>query len=133
DHDDMLIAARDALAARAAVVDAAPGQLVDPGRLEAAVVDAGRDDDRLRPELVVARHLHEPGRAALVDLRHLLDGQELGAEALRLRRRPPGQVGPGEPDREAQVVLDPRALAGLAAGRLALDERGAQALGGAVD
>ena len=40
---------------------------------------------------------------------------------------------PGEAHREAQVVLDPRALAGLAAGGLALDQRRPQPLRGAVD
>ena len=39
---------------------------------------------------------------------------------------------PLEPLREAQVVLDRGALAGLAAGRLALDDDRAQALGGGV-
>ena len=77
--------------------------------------------------------LDEPRRPALVDRGHLLHGQELGAEARRLRRRPAGEVGAGQAHREAEVVLDPRALAGLAAGRLALDQRRPQPFRRAVD
>ena len=44
-----------------------------------------------------------------------------------------GQLAARHPVRKAQVVLDPRALAGLAAGRGAFDEHRAQTLGGAVD
>ena len=63
----------------------------------------------------------------------LLHGQQLGAEAARLVVRAAREIGAGEPVREAEVVLDPRALPGLAARRGALDQHGAQALGGAVD
>ena len=40
---------------------------------------------------------------------------------------------PDTPSGKAEVVLDPRTLAGLAAGRGAFDEHRAQSLGGAVD
>ena len=133
DDHHVLVAARHALAARAAVVHAAAGQLLDAGRVQAAVVDPGGDDDRLRAQPVVTGQLHEPRRPALVDGGHLLHGQELGAEAGRLRRGPAGEVGAGEAHGEAEVVLDPRALAGLAARRLALDQRRSQALRRAVD
>ena len=92
DDDHVLVAARHALAARAAVVDAAAGQLLDPRRVQPAVVDAGRDDHRRGAQLVAAGQPDDLGRAALVDLGHLLDGQQLGAEALRLGGRAAGQV-----------------------------------------
>ena len=57
----------------------------------------------------------------------------LGAEPRRLGHRAVREVGAGEALREAEVVLDRRALTGLTAGRLALDDDGAQALGGGVD
>ncbi len=46
---------------------------------------------------------------------------------------PPGQVAAPDPGREAQVVLDPGALPGLAPDGLPLDEHRLQALGAAVD
>ena len=58
---------------------------------------------------------------------------ELGAEAAGLVGRPLGEVGALEAAREAEVVLDPARLAGLAARGLALDHDGAQPLGRAVD
>jgi len=63
----------------------------------------------------------------------LLRGQHLGAEPPRLVGRPLGELGAREALREAEVVLDPRALAGLAAGRLPLDQHGPQPLRRAVD
>ena len=64
--------------------------------------------------------------------RHLLHGEQLRAEAARLVVRAAREVGAREPVGEAEVVLDPRALAGLAARRLALDEHRAQPLRRAV-
>ena len=46
---------------------------------------------------------------------------------------PVGELGAGDAVGEAEVVLDPRALPGLAAGGVPLDEHGAQALRRAVD
>ena len=60
-------------------------------------------------------------------------GDQFGAELLRLPARALGQLAAGHPVGKAQVVLDPRALAGLAAGGGAFDEHRAQSLGGAVD
>ena len=44
-----------------------------------------------------------------------------------------GQLAAGHAGREAEVVLDPHAAAGLAPGRRALEHHGVQPLGGAVD
>ena len=103
------------LAARPAVVDAAPGQLVDAGRLEAPVLDAGGDDHAVRLDLASVGEHDGTGRAPLVDADDLAHGHHLGAEAPRLGRRPAGEIGAREADREAEVVLDPRALPGLPA------------------
>ena len=83
-------------------------------------------------ELAAARERDDALRSARLELVDLLDRQQLGAEAARLVVRAAREVGAGEAVREAEVVLDPRALAGLAAGRLALHEHGAQPLGRAV-
>ena len=60
-------------------------------------------------------------------------GDQFGAELLGLPARALGQLATRHPVRKAQVVLDPRALARLTAGRGAFDEHRAQTLGGAVD
>ena len=61
---------------------------------------------------------------------HDLPGQHrLGAEPGRLRDGPVGEVGAGHALGEAEVVLDGRALPGLPARRVALDDDGAQPLG----
>ncbi len=73
-----------------------------------------------------------PGRAVHLQAGHLARGQHLGAE---LRGLPPGPVGelrPRYPIREAQVVLDPRALPRLTSGREPLHQHGAQPLRSAV-
>ena len=63
---------------------------------------------------------------------HVPGGQHLGAELGGLAPGPVGELRPGHPVGEAQVVLDPRALAGLPAGGGPLDQHRAQALGRAV-
>ena len=59
--------------------------------------------------------------------------EQLGAELARLPAGPVGELAAGDAVGEAEVVLDPAALPGLPAGRLALDEHRPQPLGGAVD
>ncbi len=62
-----------------------------------------------------------------------MDGQQLGAEPPRLVGRAAREVRAAEAGGKAEVVLDPARLAGLTAGRLALDHDRLQALRGAVD
>ena len=73
------------------------------------------------------------GRPVHLDTDHVPGGDHLGAELDRLPPRPLGQLRPGHPVREAQVVLDPGTLPGLAAGGGALDQHRPQSLGRAVD
>ena len=75
----------------------------------------------------------QPGRAGHLQADHVAGGEQLGAELDRLAAGPVGELRAGDAVGEAEVVLDPAALPGLAAGRRALDQHGAQALGGAVD
>ena len=77
--------------------------------------------------------MHDLGRAAPLDAGHLLHRQQLRAEPLRLGGCAASEVAAAEAGREAEVVLDARALAGLAAERLPLHQRGLQALGCSVD
>ena len=59
--------------------------------------------------------------------------EDLGAEPARLLQRAARELVARHARREAEVVLDPRRRARLAAGRLALDDDRAQALRRAVD
>ena len=79
---------------------------------------------------VAAVEVHLPRRG--VDPRDRPGHEDLGAEPPRLLQRAARQLVARHARREAQVVLDPRRGAGLAAGRLALDHDRAQALRCAV-
>ena len=58
---------------------------------------------------------------------------ERGAEPRRLEHGPPAELAAGDAAREAEVVADHRARAGLPAERLALEHQRGQAFRGAVD
>ena len=67
---------------------------------------------------------------------HAGDGlrpEQLGAEALGLGQGAAGELRAAEAVGKAQVVFDGRALAGLAAGRAALDHQRAQPFGRAIN
>ena len=87
----------------------------------------------MRRDVGAVREAHDARRAAPVEADGAARRQQLGAEAACLRRRPVREVGAREPGGEAEVVLDPRALSRLAAGRLPLDDDRPQALRRAVD
>ena len=59
--------------------------------------------------------------------------EDLGAKAQRLLMGAVGQLGAADALREAGVVLDPRARAGLASGSHAFENDRVQPLGGGVD
>ena len=89
----------------------------------------------IRAWLEISRAVGEGDDAVLVlnpQAGHLL-GQNLDAEALGLGDGAAGQVRAAEAVGEAQIVLDARRRARLAAGGLALDHHGVQALGRPVD
>ena len=73
-----------------------------------------------------------PRRAPHLQAGDVGRGQDLGPELGRLAAGPVGELGAADPVGEAEVVLDPGALAGLPAGGLPLDQDGAQPLGGGV-
>ena len=82
-----------------------------------------------RPPSSVTRVAVVVGAIASIAARH----DDLGAQPQRLLARSRCEVVARDAAREAEVVLDAGRRAGLAAGRLALDEQRAQALRGAVD
>ena len=132
-HVHLLVLAAFGLGERGAVVDAHPGHLGAAGRVELPVGDAGGQDDRLGVDRGAVAEPDGPGLAVHLEGGHLGGGDQLGAELDRLPPRPVRELPAGQAVREAQVVLDPGGLARLAAGRVLLDEHGAQPLGRAVD
>ena len=101
------------------------GRVVDPGALEVgpafqrqrAVACAGRDDDRLAvDEFILGQVQPQPAAVPVgVEPDCLAGAGQLGAELQRLENGAAGQVGAGEAEREAEVVLDPGAGRGLPA------------------
>ena len=86
----------------------------------------------MRGDLAAVGERTARDRAAHLQPDHVAGGEHLGAELARLPARPVGELGAGHAVGEPEVVLDPRALARLAAGGLPLDEHGAQPLRRAV-
>ena len=132
DDVDVLARAGGGLGERGPVVDPAPGHLVEPGRAELPVRDPGGEDDGVCVDGAAVGEADRARRAVDVEADHVAGGEQLGAEPGGLPPRPLGQLRPGHPVREPEVVLDPRALARLAAGGGALHQHGAQPLGRAV-
>jgi hypothetical protein len=133
-HDvHVLVLAPLGLGERRAVEDARPGHLRTAGGVELPVGDASREDDRLGADRTAVGQPQRLSRPVHLEGGGLAGGQQLGAELDGLPPRAVGELTAGYAVGEAEVVLDPRGLARLAAGRVLLHEHGAQALGRAVD
>jgi hypothetical protein len=117
DHVHVLVLAALGLGERRAVVDARAGHLGAAGSRQLPVGDPGREDDRLGVDRAAVGQPQLFGRAGHLEAGRLDGRQQLGAELDRLTPRPVGELAAGQAVGEAQVVLDPRGLAGLAAGR----------------
>ena len=131
--DDVDVLAVDVarLAARRAVEEALAREPLEARDRQLAPGDAAGEDDRLRADHVAAVEVDLLG--GRVDPLELAGHEDLGAEPAGLLERAAGELVAGDAVGEAEVVLDPRRRAGLAARRLALDDERAQALRRAVD
>ena len=114
------------VAARRAVRDALAGEPVEAVDREAPPRDTAREDDRPRAQDVAAVEVQLPRRG--VDPRDRPGDEDLGAEPARLLEGTARELVARDAGREAEVVLDPGRRAGLAAGRLPLDDDRPQAL-----
>ncbi len=114
------------LAARGAVRDPLPGELLETGDGQTPPRDTAREDDRARSQAVAAVEM-DPARLG-VDPGDRPGHEHLRAETTRLPERTTGQLVARDARGKAEIVLDPRRRPGLAAGRLALDHDRAQAL-----
>ena len=114
------------------VVDAEALVALELGEVELSVLGAGGDDHRPavddRPVGQLDRVVAVVGRQADRERRH----HHARAEPPRLERRALGELAPGDPGREPEVVLDPRRRARLAAERDLVDHLRVEALRGAV-
>ena len=137
DQHDFLACAHPGLERRRPVPDAVTLEVAQAGNLRAAIARAARDHHGARAQTtpVVELHGHLGVGPALraFERRGLRRDQDLGAELLRLHERAAGQRLPRDSGREAEVVLDARARAGLAAERAAVEHDDAEALRGRVD
>ena len=118
------------LAACGAVRDALADEPVEALDRELPPRDAAREDDRPPAEHVAAVEVHLT--RVRVDARDRARDEDLGAEPPRLLERAARELVAGDARREAEVVLDPRRRAGLAARGLALDDDRPQPLRRAV-
>src|SRR5437764_14995514 len=117
-----------------AVPNPAADQLLDAGRVETAVRDAGGDHAAPCAKVPAAAQVQlEAALGPRLGADDLDPDEDLGAEAQRLRVGAAGQFAPADALREAGVVLDPRARARLAARGHAFENDRAQPLGGGVD
>jgi hypothetical protein len=116
-----------------AVENAGPDQRLQPRHGQPAPGDAGRDDDRLSRDLVAVGQAHDARLAALLQPGRGLGEHHVRAEDPGLLAGPAGELVPADPVREAGVIADHRAVAGLAAGNGLLQYDRLEPLGRGVD
>ena len=104
-------------------------------RARPPVFGAGRDDHRVAPERRGPSSIWTAyGCRSQVSCVAPFRDHDLGAEFLRpARTRAPGQLLPGDAGGKAEIVLDPRARAGLSARRVRLQHQHIETLRRAVD
>jgi hypothetical protein len=132
--DDILAAAALGIPGHDRVVHAGAAEALDAVGLELTPLGSGRHHHRAGEHVlpVVEVDAHEALRA-IGQLHRAMEAREHRVEAARLERRVARQLRAGDAGREAEVVLDARARAGLSAGSPGLCHERAQALGAAVD
>ena len=118
----MITGAGRRLGGRRAVVDTAADEIVGPGRLELPVAHPRGQHDGMAEHAGAVVEDHPPGRTLHLKTDRCPRRDELRAEPQRLTSRPIGELAAGHAVGEAEIVLDPRALTGLAAGLLAQRE-----------
>ena len=116
------------------MVDAGAGEAVDVRGVEPAPARAGRDDDGARERVLAVVEVDaDQALGPARELDRAVEARQHRVEAARLQRGLARQLGARDAGREADVVLDPGARAGLAAGRPGLGDERPQPLRAAVD
>ena len=104
-------------------------ELVEPLDPEAAVARAGREHDRRACTRSPVASCDVARVVAAFELHRFVGDRDLDPELLRLAERAAHQRHARNAGREAEVILDPRRGAGLAAERAAIDRQHRQAFG----
>ena len=138
DQRDLLARAELGLDRRGPIGDAGALELVEIGDVGPAVARARRDHDRARraSSAPLARSSAKPGCVRSSSQWSFVDRErdgELGAEFGRLGEGAAGERLAGNAGREAEIILDPRRRARLAAERARVEHEHRQAFGRAID
>ena len=131
-HEDLAVLHGLGLGGGSAVEHSGSGQRVERRDAQAPVGHAGGDDHRPAADLGPAGQGDRELRALSPQAGSRVAIHVLRAEVPGLRVGPHGQVSAAHPGREAEVVADQRARAGLAADRFRLQDHGGQTLRRAV-
>ena len=125
DQHDLLLRAQPRLDRRGPVPDAAAFEIGEVFDLGAPIARAARHHDGSRAQHLAVVELQAEGAvgARTIERRHLDRDHHVGAEFLRLVEGARGQRLPGDAGRKAEIILDPRAGAGLAAERARVAHR----------
>ncbi len=139
DQRHLLAGAELRLERRGPVVDARAFEVVEVREVEAAVAGAARDHRRrarahplLRGE-IATETARRRGRSEHSQAHDLVRDRHLGAELLRLIEGARHERHAADPGRKAEVVLDPRRRARLAAERARVEHDDREPFGGGVD
>ena len=134
DDDHVLVAAALGVGRHRRVVDAGAAEAVDALGLQLPPARArGHHDGAGEHVLAVVEVDAHETLGPVGQLDGAVEARQHRVEAARLQRRLARQLDAGDPGREAEVVLDPRAGPGLAARRPRLGDERPQALRAAVD
>ena len=108
-------------------------ELVEPLDLEPAVARARGEHDAARLDPLAGGQHHMARVVAAFELHRLVGDRDFDPELLRLAEGPAHQGHARNAGREAEVILDPRRSARLAAERAAIDGEHRQTFGARVD
>lgn len=132
DYVHILLAAPCSFGDGRSVVNPSAGVGIESRRRKLAIGNTCRQDDRMSVDRRTVVETHCAGRAVDFQTGDVASGDDFGAELGCLAPRPIGQLCAGDSVGEAEVVLDPRTLAGLTACRPPFDENRPKPLRSAV-
>ena len=115
DDIHIVVAAGNRFRRTGSIIDAGAGQTIHAGHVQLAVLSAGRDDHRAAIDRVTTRELDCVVAIFARKADRFCGNDEACAERPRLQHRALRKLAAGDSGGEAEIVLDPRGGAGLAA------------------
>src|SRR5260370_14469427 len=116
-----------------AVINARALQAFDPGHAQRPPLNAHGEKKRMTLNLEAVGKFQETVRTFRSDADGFLRGEDFHAESPCLGHGATGKIVAAEPGRKPEIILDPGAEPGLAAGSFALDHHCAQTFTGAIN